>query len=64
MPYTISDKFQLINLLLDGKFAELLKDQRAQGASFETISRNLAVEHGVVVTSKTVQRWLVILGVS
>lgn len=53
----------LVDRLLDGKLEQELRTRRAAGDSFETISRWLAVDHSIDVTSTTVRTWCRDLGI-
>lgn len=51
-------RFELLDRLLEGRLADELLGQRAQGASYEDIARSLEAVHGVKVTATTVWRWV------
>lgn len=53
----------LVDRLLDGKLEQELRSRRAAGAAFDTIARWLATEHAIDVSSVTVRRWCLDLGI-
>lgn len=55
--------YPLIDRLLGGTLEARLRDQRGQGESFATIARNLLLEDELVVSTDTVRRWCMDLGI-
>lgn len=50
-------KYDLVNLLFDGRFAEVFRQKRVEGASFRDISLWLYTDHGVNVTEVALREW-------
>lgn len=55
--------FPLIDRLLGGTLEAHLREQREGGESFATIARGLLLNHDLVVSTDTVRRWCMELGI-
>ena len=51
-----------VDRILNGQLEAELRQRRAVPESFETIARWLIAEHGIDVSSATVRRWCIELG--
>lgn len=51
--------FPLVDRILGGTLATELEKRRADGQSFDAISRWLLTEHDVQVTAETVRTWCI-----
>lgn len=49
--------FPLIDRILDGHLADLLRQWKAEDMTHEQIARKLYIEHGIDVTGETVRKW-------
>lgn len=47
----------LVDRILDGRTAELLRSWREEGLSFDAIARRLEARHAITVTGETVRTW-------
>lgn len=51
--------FPLVDRILEGRLAETLRVYRAEGLSYEQISRRLADEHQIEIVTETVRKWCI-----
>lgn len=63
MPRT-SSTFPLADRIYEGHLGARLRQWKKHGDSFETIARRLATEKDIHVSSTTVYRWCVDLGIA
>jgi hypothetical protein len=51
--------FDLVDRVLDGKLLTVLAEGRTSGDSYETIARNLAVNHDLPISAEQVRKWCI-----
>lgn len=56
-------QFLMADRLTEGRLADILRETRAEGKSYEAIARLLHADHGVVVTAQTLTNWCDLLGI-
>jgi len=54
--------FALADKAMKGRLLKLLTDGRDAGEGYEQIARDLSLKHGLDVSSSTVRRWCIRLG--
>lgn len=55
--------YPLIDRLLEGTLEARLREQREGGDSFADMSRSLLLDHALVVSTDTIRRWCMDLGI-
>ncbi len=58
-----SSQFRMADRMAGGKLADIIGALRADGRSYEDVTRRLFADHGIEVTRQTVARWGALLGV-
>ena len=55
--------YRMANRLADGNLPRLLAEHRAEGTSWDDITRQLHTTYGIEVTAETLRRWAEQLGI-
>lgn len=58
-----SSQFRMADRMAGGNLAAIIGDLRADGRSYEEVTRRLFADFGIEVTRQTVARWGALLGV-
>lgn len=53
-----TDKWQHLDRLTNGHAADVIRQHRADGTSFDAIALALFSDHGITVTGRTVRNWV------
>lgn len=53
----VTAQYRMADRLAGGRLAEIIAERRAEGKSFDHITRELFAEHGIEVTRQTLANW-------